>query len=192
MHAGEQAVQERADEGGPGWGSSMFGPEIPPGFFSFIRAQQMLTIGASDDLGRIWSSPLFGSPGFARPMNDRTIVIDALPAPGDPLREAFDRERDIGVLALHPQTRRRVRINGVARRDGDRLIMRTEQVLGNCPKYLQLTGTARIDWDPEQAKAHPGALRMVEFDVQAVRQLDRVSPLRWGFQEYSRFNPPVR
>ncbi|RSM64324.1 oxidoreductase [Actinoplanes sp. ATCC 53533] len=294
-HAGEQAIQQQAHEGGPGWGSSMFGPEIPHGFYPFIRAQRMLIIGAADDEGAIWSSIVSGPPGFAQPLDDRTVVIDALPAPGDPLREVFAAERDIGILALQPQTRRRIRVNGVARREGDRLLVRTEQVLGNCPKYLQarvvtgtaeaesagaavtgreltegqrrwieeadtffiasrspehgadsshrggmpgfvavpgprrlrwpdytgnqfymtlgnlhlnpasgllfldwehghtlqLTGAARIDADPGSAKAYPGALRVVEFDIDTVVQIDKASPLRWEFQEYSRFNPPT-
>jgi predicted pyridoxine 5'-phosphate oxidase superfamily flavin-nucleotide-binding protein len=253
----------------------------------------MLIIGAADDEGAMWSSIVTGPPGFAQPVDDRGIVIDALPAPGDPLREVFAVERDIGMLALQPQTRRRIRVNGVARRDGERLLVRTEQVLGNCPKYLQaraitgtaeagsagaavtgreltegqqrwieeadtffiasrspehgadsshrggmpgfvtvtgprrlrwpdytgnqfymtlgnlhlnpasgllfldwehghtlqLTGAARIDADPGSAKAYPGALRVVEFDIDTVVQIDRASPLRWEFQEYSRFNP---
>ncbi|MEU5701627.1 pyridoxamine 5'-phosphate oxidase family protein [Streptomyces aurantiacus] len=294
-HPGEHAVQQKAHEGGPGWGSPMFGPEIPHGFYPFIRAQQMLIIGAADDAGAVWSTIVAGPPGFAQPVDDRTLDIHGLPAPGDPLRHVFDVERAIGVLALHPQTRRRIRANGVARRDGDGLRMRTEQVLGNCPKYLQhrvitaptdaapagkastgneltddqrhwieqadtffiasrapeygadsshrggmpgfvtvvgprtlrwpdytgnqfymtlgnlhldpacgllfldwehghtlqLTGTGRIDWDPRSAAAYPGALRVVEFAVDTVVEIDNASPLRWELQEYSRFNPPV-
>jgi predicted pyridoxine 5'-phosphate oxidase superfamily flavin-nucleotide-binding protein len=294
-HEGEQTVQQRAHEGGPGWGSPMFGPEIPLGFHPFLRAQHMLIIGAADDNGAVWSSILPGTPGFVQPVDDRTITIDALPAPGDPLRDAFRTERDIGVLALQPQTRRRIRANGTAKRDGDRLVMRTEQVLGNCPKYLQtrvpttpedappagsphtgqeltdtqhrwieeadtffiasfspehgadsshrggmpgfvtvtgprtlrwpdytgnqffmtlgnlhlhpacgllfldwqhghtlqLSGTARIDWDPESAEAYPGALRVVEFTMDTVVQIDHASPLRWEFGDYSRVNPPA-
>ncbi|MES4908856.1 MULTISPECIES: pyridoxamine 5'-phosphate oxidase family protein [unclassified Streptomyces] len=139
-HEGEQAIQRQAGEGGSGWGSPMFGPEIPRGFVPFLRDQRFLVLGGADDDGAVWSSIVDGPTGFARPVGERTVVIDALPTSGDPLREAFRtelNERDIGVLALQPQTRRRIRMNGVARRDGERLVMRTEQVLGNCPKYLQ-------------------------------------------------------
>ncbi|MFL5994264.1 MAG: hypothetical protein ACJ736_08115 [Streptomyces sp.] len=34
---GEQAVQRRAHEGGPGWGSPMFGPQIPHGFYPVVE-----------------------------------------------------------------------------------------------------------------------------------------------------------
>ncbi|GLY28849.1 oxidoreductase [Kineosporia sp. NBRC 101731] len=287
-------MQETAGEGGPGWGSPMFGPEIPAGFAAFLQAQQMLTIGAMLDDGRVWASHLSGPPGFARAVDQETIVIDALPVDGDPLREAFETERELGLLALHPQTRRRIRINGRARRDGSKLVLHTEQVLGNCPKYLQtrgivetrlpadtsarhgtelsekqrlwveradtffiasysegngadashrggtpgfvtasarrlrwpdytgnqfymtlgnlylnpaagllfvdwdrghtlqMSGTARVDWDPDQAAVWPGALRVVEFDVESVVQIDRASRLQWEFLGYSRFNPPVQ
>ncbi|MEW2569824.1 pyridoxamine 5'-phosphate oxidase family protein [Streptomyces sp. NPDC047070] len=294
-HPGEQAVQQRAEEGGPGWGSPMFGPEIPHGFHPFLRAQQMLIVGAADDAGAVWSTIVTGPPGFAQPVDSRTLDIHGLPAPGDPLHHAFDGERAVGVLALHPQTQRRIRANGVARREGDGLRMTTGQVFGNCPKYLQkrvitesadatppggartgkelsdgqrrwieqadtffiashtaehgadashrggmpgfvtvagprtlrwpdytgnqfymtlgnlhlapecgllfldwerghtlqLTGTGRIDWDPRSAAAYPGALRVVEFDIDSVVEIDNASPLRWELQDYSRFNPPA-
>lgn len=294
VHEGEQAVQHRAGEGGPGWGSPMFGPEIPPGFVPFLREQRLLILGAAGDDGAVWSSVVDGPPGFAAPVDDRTVVIHALPAPGDPLRDAFDTEREVGVLALHPQTRRRIRINGTARRTAGGLVVRTSQVLGNCPKYLQtrtinrtaatapgpaatsddlgaderrwisnadtffiashspadgadashrggmpgfvtvvdsrriawpdytgnqfymtlgnlhlhpaagllfldwggghtlqLTGRARIDWDPERARQYPGAQRVVEFDIAKVVRIEHASSLRWDFHAYSRVNPPV-
>ncbi|MEV6945173.1 pyridoxamine 5'-phosphate oxidase family protein [Streptomyces sp. NPDC051172] len=293
-HEGEQAIQRQAREGGPGWGSPMFGPEIPHGFVPFVRDQRMLVIAGADDEGQIWSTVVDGPTGFAEVVDERTVVIDALPAPGDPLREAFHTERDIGVLALQSQTRRRIRMNGVARRDGNRLVVRTGQVLGNCPKYLQtrtvremvpggagpavtgeelgedqqrwiegadtffvaslspghgadsshrggmpgfvtvagprtvvwpdytgnqfymtlgnmhlnpatgllfldwenghtlqLTGQGRIDWDPARAQKYPGALRVVEFDIAKVVQIDHASSLRWEFHAYSRANPPA-
>jgi predicted pyridoxine 5'-phosphate oxidase superfamily flavin-nucleotide-binding protein len=136
-HEGEQAVQRRAGEGNPDWGSPMFGPEIPRGFDGFIRDQRMLVLGAADDSGRVWSSVVSGRPGFADPVDERTIVIDALPPDGDPLREVLDGGRQLGIIALEPQTRRRIRVNGRVRRAGARLVVTTEQVLGNCPKYLQ-------------------------------------------------------
>lgn len=294
-HAGERAVQSRAGEGRPGWGSPMFDATIPGAFAEFLEHQHTLVLGAADDDGAVWASVLSGLPGFVSTTDDRTVVVDRAPAPGDPLHGAFASPRDIGMLALQPQTRRRIRVNGTATQHGDRLVVHTEQVLGNCPKYLQvrtvtghddsvepghpqrtaeltapqvewirradtffiasqspadgadvssrggmpgfvtvvgprrlrwpdytgnqfymtlgnlhlnpasgllfvdwerghtlqLTGTARVDWDPEAAAVYPGALRVVELDVDAVVQIDHASPLRWQLHEYSRFNPAV-
>jgi predicted pyridoxine 5'-phosphate oxidase superfamily flavin-nucleotide-binding protein len=256
----------------------------------------MLVIGAAGDDGRIWSTVLTGPTGFVEPVDDRTIEIASLPVAGDPLREAFARPREIGLLALQPQSRRRIRASGRAHRRGDGLILVTDQVLGNCPKYIQtrdvigevdriavppgapqhgaeltaehqkmiaqadtffiashapghggdashrggqpgfvrvlgprrlswpdyfgnsfymtlgnlqlnpacgllfldwengdtvqLTGHAKINWDAAMAAEVPGALRMVEFEVETVVSIPGGSPLRWALLEYSRFNPP--
>ncbi|WBQ04399.1 pyridoxamine 5'-phosphate oxidase family protein [Kribbella sp. CA-293567] len=295
-HDGERAVQCRAKEGREGWGSPMFDATIPGAFAKFLLDQHMLIIGASDDRGAMWSTVLSGRPGFVNATDERTIVIDTVPGQGDPLQSTFESAQDIGILALQPQTQRRIRANGVATRSGHQLVVRTEQVLGNCPKYLQLrsvshvdetatrgtaqsaaeltddqtrwitqsdtffiasrspehgadsssrggmpgfvtvvgtrrlrwpdyagnqfymtlgnmhlnpaigllfidwesghtlqlTGTGRIDWNPGSAKVHPGALRVIEFDIDEIVQINNASSLRWQLHEYSRHNPPSK
>jgi predicted pyridoxine 5'-phosphate oxidase superfamily flavin-nucleotide-binding protein len=293
-HEGEQAVQRLAGEGHEGWGSPMFGPEIPRGFVPFLQAQQMLIVGAPDGDGAVWCGILTGPTGFATALDELTVRIDAVPGPGDPLGPALHEERPFGVLAIEPHRRRRIRLNGRARREGARLLMRTEQVLGNCPKYiqardlvveagqapgearwdtvlspaqqdwigaadtffiashsprhgadashrgggagfvtvlderrlvwpdyfgnsfymtlgnielnpvcgllfvdwergdtLQLTGRGRIDWSGDRARPVPGALRLVEFEVDRVVQIPAASRLRWRYQSPSPVNPPV-
>ncbi|GGO03936.1 pyridoxamine 5'-phosphate oxidase family protein [Microbispora bryophytorum] len=288
-HAGESAVQRRTGVRLAGHGSARVRAEIPEVAARFLESQRMVVIGAEDHEGRVWAAPLTGRPGFVAPSGDRTILVDAVPVA--PLAGVFDDEHDIGMLAVEPWTRRRMRVNGRARRDGDHLIVRTEQVYSNCPKYLQkrtivedlepgertsrsgdrlseaqrewiraadtffvathapglgsdvshrggnpgfvevvddrrlvwpdyagnlmymtlgnlelnpaagllfldwatgdalhLTGRARVDWEPREV---PGAQRLVEFDVEHVLEAGGASPLRWAFEEYSRFNPPV-
>ncbi|GAB3152556.1 pyridoxamine 5'-phosphate oxidase family protein [Microbispora hainanensis] len=289
-HAGEIAVQRRAGVRLDGHGSARVRAEIPEAAARFLESQRMIVIGAEDHEGRVWAAPLTGGAGFAAAAGDRAIVVDAVP--GAPLAGVFDEEHDIGMLGIEPWSRRRMRVNGRARRDGERLVVRTEQVYSNCPKYLQkrvitedlepgertsrsgdrlteaqqkwigatdtffvathapglgsdvshrggnpgfvevvdarrlvwpdyagnlmymtlgnlelnpaagllfldwttgdalhLTGSARVDWDPREV---PGAQRLVEFDVERVLQVGGASPLRWAFEEFSRFNPPVR
>jgi predicted pyridoxine 5'-phosphate oxidase superfamily flavin-nucleotide-binding protein len=147
-HEGEQAVQRRAGEGHEGWGSPMFTADIPPGFADFMYRQRLIAIAVPDDRGAVWCTVLTGDQGFVDATGDRTIVIHALPPEDDPVRQAFDSHptsRDVGMVVMSPDTLRRVKVNGAARRDGSTLLLRTEQVLGNCPKYLQLrtvTGSA--------------------------------------------------
>lgn len=57
---------------------------------------------------------------------------------------------------------------------------------------LQLTGTARTDWEPAHAAAVPGAQRLVEFTATDVIEIASAAPLRWSEPVPSRFNPPVR
>lgn len=54
---------------------------------------------------------------------------------------------------------------------------------------LQLTGTARASWAPERLAQHAGAKRVVDFQVEQVCELEGVTPMRWRFLQYSRFNP---
>jgi len=273
----------------------MFDDVIPPAFAQFLRRQRMLFIGAADDEGAVWASLLTGAAGFAGAVDRHNVVVAALPVAGDPLERAFETPRAVGTLAIDPQTIRRIRLNGVARRRGDALHIRSEQVLGNCPKYirqrvlltddpgpvrpaaqtrtdlspaqrrwiagadtffiashspehgadashrggepgfvtvqgprrlswpdyvgnsfymtlgnlhlnpscgllfldweqghtLQLTGRARVDWDPRRGAALPGALRVVEFDVERVVEIRGATALRWGAGFVAPFRPPV-
>lgn len=292
-HEGEQAVQKQAGEGGPGWGSPMFDDVIQPGFDQYLMRQRMLFLGGADATGAMWSSLVTGDPGFALPTSRRTITLSSLPVPGDPLAEAFAETADIGLLALEPHTTTRIRINGVARRegesladphrtgagqlpqvppgtgpgrgraasapretrDGDELTPEQEKwirgadtffiasqadgygadsshrggdpgfvtvagprrlvwpdyfgnsfymTLGNLQlnencgllfldwesgHTLQLTGKARINWAEGDRADVPGALRMCEFDIERVVQIDGATRLRWAFGGPSPYNP---
>ncbi|MBG0827882.1 pyridoxamine 5'-phosphate oxidase family protein [Planomonospora sp. ID67723] len=180
-HAGEVAVQRRAGVRRAGeLGSARTRPEIPEVAGEFLRAQRMLVVGAADASGRVWASTLTGPAGFARPYGERTVVIDALPGAHDPLAGVFGGPgqrapgpagtggghgkgsapgtgggHEIGMLAIEPATRRRMRVNGRARRDGDRLVVRTEQVYANCPKYIQ-TRTITEELVPANVRARTG------------------------------------
>ncbi|GAB3152060.1 pyridoxamine 5'-phosphate oxidase family protein [Micromonospora sonneratiae] len=136
-HEGERAVQRRAGVAAKNWGSARVNATIPPVAMDFLRQQRMLMIGAADDTGAVWASLLAGAPGFAEPVTERSIVISSRPTPQDPLAGLFETGRDLGMLAIEPQSRRRMRVNGRAVRDGDRLVVHTEQVYANCPKYIQ-------------------------------------------------------
>jgi predicted pyridoxine 5'-phosphate oxidase superfamily flavin-nucleotide-binding protein len=136
FHPGEQTLQRRAGVGRDGWGSAGTGPAVPPVAAAFLAQQRLVVIAAADDNGAIWVTPLSGPPGCAGARDEYTVVVDRLPEDGDPLHGLFGTERDIGMIAIEPATRRRMRINGRAHQDGTRLVIRTEQVYANCPKYI--------------------------------------------------------
>ncbi|NUW34735.1 pyridoxamine 5'-phosphate oxidase family protein [Nonomuraea sp. SMC257] len=292
LHPGERSVQRRTGLTAEGLGSAGVRATIPPVAAEFLRQQRLAVIAAADDTGAAWVSVLTGPPGFITAADDRTVIADRLPGAGDPLAGLFDAERQVGMLLIEPASRRRMRANGRAHRDGSRLLIRTEQVYSNCPKYLQtrtyaddvpseggtalvtaelttdqqrwigtadtffvgtyapglgadashrggnpgfvtvagsrrltwpdyagnsmymtlgnleleprcgllfldwehghalqLTGRARVDWDPERAAGVPGAQRLVDFDVERAVQIAGGIPQRWSFGKYSRFNP---
>jgi hypothetical protein len=137
-HEGERAVQVNAGVTLDSWGSARVKAVIPPVAAQFLAAQRMVVIGAADDDGALWASPLAGPAGFITAPTDRTIIVDRLPAADDPLAGLFDTERDLGMIAVEPASGRRMRANGQGRREQDRLVVQTEQVYSNCRRYIQI------------------------------------------------------
>ncbi|MBF6217742.1 pyridoxamine 5'-phosphate oxidase family protein [Nocardia abscessus] len=137
FHDGEVAVQRRmgqaeiAERVG-----RMIRPDIPSVAAGFLAEQRMVVLAAADAAGRLWASELVGRPGFVRAIDDRTIAVDARPAPADPLHETLTHRTRIGMIALQPQRRRRMRVNGRSAPEGTGLRIVTDQVYSNCPKYI--------------------------------------------------------
>ncbi|MFB6841148.1 pyridoxamine 5'-phosphate oxidase family protein [Streptomyces sp. NPDC056361] len=139
FNPGSLAVQERvgvrdlADHVG-----RSITPGIRPVAAAFLEAQPMLALGAADPDGRVWASLLTGPPGFTRATGPRTVsVAGGVPA-RDPLADAVTADgTPVGTIALDPRTRRRMRLNGIARPSARGFTIEAEQVFSNCPKYLQ-------------------------------------------------------
>jgi predicted pyridoxine 5'-phosphate oxidase superfamily flavin-nucleotide-binding protein len=137
-HAGEIAVQKRADAFDP---SELEGNGLGTGFDSqsstFLAEQTWAVIAALDRRGRIWNSVLHGPAGFLRVDDEKTLTIQgSLPA-GDPLADSFESENEFGMLVLDPRVRRRLRINGRAQAGHGTFVVTTREVYNNCPKYIQ-------------------------------------------------------
>ena len=56
---------------------------------------------------------------------------------------------------------------------------------------LQLTGRARVVWDPGRIAAFPRAERLVDFELDEVVHLRDAAPLRWRLEQRSKVNPPA-
>ena len=56
-------------------------------------------------------------------------------------------------------------------------------------RTLQLTGRARILWDPEHIAEFAGAERLVEFEVDEAVEIAGANSLEWRFLDYSPENP---
>lgn len=300
-HSGEIAVQDRAGLAQQAdFSLGGIGESIPPVATDFLAEQPLIVLGGTDPEGRVWVTQLTGEPGFLKVPDPRTLVIDALPLSADPLAGVLTGGSGarIGMIAIEPATRRRMRVNGRVHRQGDGLRVDLDQVIANCPKYIQkrdysrigpdedgatapvatdgtelspaqqravraadtffvatasdrgdadashrggnpgfvqvlsptllrwpdyignamfltlgnlllnssagilvpdwetgatlhLSGSARTVWDAEETAKVPGAQRLVDFSVEAVREISAASPLRWSSPGYSRFNPAV-
>ncbi|MFG1794645.1 pyridoxamine 5'-phosphate oxidase family protein [Nocardia sp. NPDC049149] len=137
FHSGELEVQRRMGQaeiaGRVGRGIRA---DIPDVAAAFLAEQPMIVIAAADAAGRLWASELVGPAGFVHAVDADTIAVDARPAEGDPLREALTHPARVGMIALQPQRRRRMRVNGSATAVGAGLRISTDQVYANCPKYI--------------------------------------------------------
>ncbi|MEY9870917.1 putative pyridoxine 5'-phosphate oxidase superfamily flavin-nucleotide-binding protein [Streptacidiphilus sp. MAP12-33] len=139
-HPGERAAQARlgdttrADHLG-----RSIRDTVPAVAAAFLAQRQLLVVGAADAAGRIWATVLTGEPGFVSAPDERTVLVAATPAPDDPLAGVLrgSTPARVGTIALEPATRRRMRVNGLAEPGPDGLVLRTEQVFSNCPKYIQ-------------------------------------------------------
>ncbi|WP_280244270.1 pyridoxamine 5'-phosphate oxidase family protein [Nocardia abscessus] len=162
FHDGEVAVQRRmgqaeiAERVG-----RMIRPDIPSVAAGFLAEQRMVVLAAADAAGRLWASELVGRPGFVQAVDDRTITVDARPAAADPLHEPLTHRSRIGMIALQPHRRRRMRVNGRSAPEGTGLRIVTDQVYSNCPKYI-----SRRDIESYAPDAWSAAVRRgVELDA---------------------------
>jgi predicted pyridoxine 5'-phosphate oxidase superfamily flavin-nucleotide-binding protein len=131
--------------------------DIPDIARQFLLEQRMIVVSAAYD-GAVWTTILVGEPGFIQPQDDSSIQVEAHLPPGDPLFGAFDSPLEIGMIAIEPETRRRMRINGRAQLHNDVLTVQADQVFGNCPKYIQTRRGRLVDHSPTTARSTGSAL----------------------------------
>lgn len=140
FHEGELAVQRRAgvEDVAQRVGAGNLGSALDPDLDDFLAEQPFVVVASADGAGRVWASLLVGEPGFARALDERRLLLAAAPLPDDPLVAALalDAPR-LGVLAIDPLTRTRIRINGRAQRVEEGVLVTVEEAFGNCQKYIQ-------------------------------------------------------
>ncbi len=134
-HEGELEMQERAgvralaDRVG-----GIINSEIPAVAAAFVAAQPFVIVSTVDAKGQPTASLLGGAPGFASASDVRTLTIT--PAFGHDVFDDINASGVIGILAIDLATRRRMRVNGIAVRDGDSIVVTTREVYSNCPQYI--------------------------------------------------------
>ncbi|MGA5472063.1 pyridoxamine 5'-phosphate oxidase family protein [Streptomyces arboris] len=138
-HQGELAVQHRAGLRDPAAGSlRAIRDAVPDAAAVFLARQPMIVMGAADASGRLWSTLLTGEPGLLGVPDPKTLTIGALPAADDPLGAALRKPGTrVGMIAIEPATRRRIRLNGTSVPEAGGVRVALDQAIGNCPKYLQ-------------------------------------------------------
>lgn len=139
FHRGELLVQERAGvaDVAARVGAANVLTRLNLDFAAFLADRFYVVAGAPGPDGSIWASVLNGRPGFASALDDAHVMLRAAPPDGDPLAEALGRGPvALGLLALDQATRGRIRLNGVATRVSDGVLVELREVFGNCPKHI--------------------------------------------------------
>ncbi len=150
FHDGEQAVQERAGVRAEAakLGARMVQSHLDDGFAGFLQAQPFVVVASNTRSGQVWASMLTGYPGFAVATDPEHVVLRALIADHDPLSEALaDGSPQLGLLVIEPNTRGRIRINGIGHRTENGLQLEISEVFGNCPKYIARRIPTTLDTD---------------------------------------------
>jgi len=138
-HPGELAARARA--GGhdkvTALGPKLIRDHMPDQHRQFFEQLPMLIVGAEDAAGDLWTTALFGEPGFIRAPSPTRLNISMLPQPGDPLADNLQAGSQVGLLGIELETRRRNRCNGrVEARDQQQFSVAVSQSFGNCPRYI--------------------------------------------------------
>lgn len=142
FHAGELAVQERAGESHLAKRNSpLISNAIVGGAKSFIEKLFMVVLASVDANGAVWSSVLYGQPGFMHAEDVTLIKID-VPVhdrdQNDPFWSNIEQHATIGMLFIDLGTRRRYRINGsIQHIDDQGLAIIVDEAYPNCPRYIQ-------------------------------------------------------
>ena len=138
FHSGEIEVQQRAGvrdiANDVGEGIIDF---VPPDAAEFLSRRQMAVLGTVDGRGRVWASVVTGAPGFIEIVDQRTLRIDAHPSSTDPLFENLAAVGHVGLFAPDFVSSRRVRLNGRGEIKRGKIYIQTQEVYGNCRRYMQ-------------------------------------------------------
>jgi predicted pyridoxine 5'-phosphate oxidase superfamily flavin-nucleotide-binding protein len=146
FHEGELAMQRRA---GVAREASRLEGMLMPGDLSggaqaFLADRELAVLTARDGSGRLWTSPLVGSPGFLD-ADGSTLRVHGAPGGLDPL-DSLPAGQAAGLVAIDLATRRRVRVNGLLTSVAPgRLEVSVQQAYGNCPKYIHGRRIAGVD-----------------------------------------------
>jgi ferredoxin-NADP reductase/predicted pyridoxine 5'-phosphate oxidase superfamily flavin-nucleotide-binding protein len=142
FHSGELTVQALANEADIAQrNGTVVSKHIIKGALSFIGQQSMTVVSSTDENNQIWTSVLFGEPGFIKAQDDQHILIDRkkiIQQPNDPLWRNIEHNSQVGLVIIELSTRRRLRVNGnISLLSNGQYEVTVAQAYPNCPKYIQ-------------------------------------------------------
>ncbi len=178
FHAGERAMQALAGETATADRNiTVLTNSVIAGARPFIAKQFMVALSTIDHAGQVWSSLLFGKPGFLHTETGSSIVVQVAEEErdlSDPLWTNLVRNPDLGMLFIELGSRRRYRVNGtVTQLDGQGMAVTVREAYPNCPKYIQRRHLRQLGEPRLPVQAAQGTvLRGLVEDI--IRQADTI------------------
>ena len=140
-HSGEIKAHNRADVALQAMQvQRMLSPEISLGAKYFIEQATTLLITYTHPLGHLDMIWMQAAQGVARvpELSRIEVPLDiAYLGPDPQVWEVLGAGKEVGMMFMELENRRRYRVNGWAEVQADRLVVYVEQAFGNCPKYIQ-------------------------------------------------------
>ncbi len=136
-HEGELAVQRHTGVlDAAARVGRIIGDSLPAAAAAFLEQQPFLVTSTVAGDGSVTASILGGDPGFALARSETTIEVAPAWGHVDRVTSDIAETRRIGLLAIEPATRRRMRVNGDGATGGGILTITTREVYSNCPQYI--------------------------------------------------------
>jgi predicted pyridoxine 5'-phosphate oxidase superfamily flavin-nucleotide-binding protein len=140
FHPGELQAQRLAGVAPAGAPIRTRMPDQHRAFFPLLR---FVCVAVPDVDGWPLATLVEGPPGFMRAPDAARLMVDAMPAPDDPVHARLAAGAPVGMLGIDLATRRRNRLNGVVAQVGpDGFAVDVLQSFGNCPRYIQVRDLA--------------------------------------------------
>ncbi|SDW10702.1 pyridoxamine 5'-phosphate oxidase family protein [Paenibacillus sp. CF384] len=136
FHEGERMVQRLTGES---WiaqqNAQMISNRFSNGVINFLKSQRFGVMSFMDQQGSVWVSFISGEPGFINVMDEHRAEIRGVLT--DDGSNSVSESHQIGLLIIDTERRIRLRLNGEATRESNRIVVVAQQIYGNCPKYIQ-------------------------------------------------------
>ena len=116
---------------------AIIAPGLPAGAGPFLARQRLAVAATLEPGGRVWASLLTGPPGFLAPVGADLLRIGARWIPGDPLLGNLAARPELGLLAIDPGRRQRMRFNGRGLVSPEGVFLLVDRAYANCTRFIQ-------------------------------------------------------
>lgn len=117
--------------------AAIIAPGLPAGAAPFLARQRIAVAATLEPGGRVWASLLSGPPGFLSPVGEDLLRIGARWIPGDPLLANLAARPELGLLAIDPARRQRMRLNGRGLVSPEGVFLLVDRAYANCARFIQ-------------------------------------------------------